>query len=225
MSQLEEAIKLLEFAPKVNIRGKQYTQVAARVEAFRRVFGHEYCLTTEILDAPEPLVRVRAIISTLAGAQIATGLAEENRESGPINRTSALENCETSAIGRCLANWGLHGGEFASAGEVENAIAQQGSKQPSQPSQPAIMSGVHKTKTALRDALQALMADIMDDEIVSDEQTLDGLLADNMSTINQVMTDVPTWWHGKEGSDQLGMEERIKNRRDDLRQKGSNHAI
>jgi len=34
----------------------------------------------------------------------ATGYAEEILGSNPVNRTSALENAETSAIGRCLAN-------------------------------------------------------------------------------------------------------------------------
>ena len=39
-----------------------------------------------------------------------------------VNKTSALENCETSAIGRALANLGIHGGEFASAFEFDNAV-------------------------------------------------------------------------------------------------------
>lgn len=39
-----------------------------------------------------------------------------------VNKTSALENCETSAIGRALASLGLHGGEFASSFEVDNSI-------------------------------------------------------------------------------------------------------
>jgi hypothetical protein len=56
---------------------------------------------------------------------IATGLAEEKRTSSQINRTSALENCETSAIGRALAAFGLGGSEYASANEVQNAIHQQ----------------------------------------------------------------------------------------------------
>lgn len=37
----------------------------------------------------------------------ATGYAEEVMGSNPVNRTSPLENCETSAIGRCLANLGF----------------------------------------------------------------------------------------------------------------------
>ena len=125
MSQLEEAIAELTLAPKVPIKGKSYTQVATRVEIFRKHFGHEYSILTEILPASDPFVRVMVTISKDQHV-IATGLAEENRNAGPVNKTSALENCETSAIGRALANFGLHGGEYASAGEVENAIAQRG---------------------------------------------------------------------------------------------------
>jgi len=40
---------------------------------------------------------------------VATGLAEETRGSSPVNRTSHLENCESSAVGRALANAGLAG--------------------------------------------------------------------------------------------------------------------
>ena len=53
---------------------------------------------------------------------VATGHAEEYRDSSKINKTSALENAETSAIGRALASFGLGGTEFASADEVARAI-------------------------------------------------------------------------------------------------------
>lgn len=36
---------------------------------------------------------------------VATGFAEEVRDASPVNRTSHVENAETSAIGRALANW------------------------------------------------------------------------------------------------------------------------
>ena len=49
--------------------------------------------------------------------------AEENRSFGKINKTSALENAETSAVGRALAFLGLGGSEIASADEVSTAIA------------------------------------------------------------------------------------------------------
>jgi hypothetical protein len=53
------------------------------------------------------------------------GYAQETYNQGHINKTSAIENCETSAIGRALASAGFVGSEFASANEVENAIKQQ----------------------------------------------------------------------------------------------------
>jgi hypothetical protein len=42
---------------------------------------------------------------------IATGYAEEVRGSGNVNRTSHVENCETSAVGRALANAGYAGSD------------------------------------------------------------------------------------------------------------------
>ena len=42
---------------------------------------------------------------------IATGWAEETRGDGNVNRTSHLENCESSAVGRALANAGLSGSD------------------------------------------------------------------------------------------------------------------
>ncbi len=59
------------------------------------------------------------------GSLVATGTAEENRYAGFINKTSAVENAETSAIGRCLFTAGFGGGEFCSAEELQNALAQQ----------------------------------------------------------------------------------------------------
>ena len=42
---------------------------------------------------------------------IATGYAEEVRGAGNVNRTSHVENCETSAVGRALANAGMAGSD------------------------------------------------------------------------------------------------------------------
>jgi hypothetical protein len=43
---------------------------------------------------------------------IGTGYAEEVRGAGNVNRTSHVENCETSAIGRALANCGMAGSDM-----------------------------------------------------------------------------------------------------------------
>jgi hypothetical protein len=68
---------------------------------------------------------MRCEISNEEGRILATGHAEEFRKSSQINSTSALENAETSCIGRALASLGFGGSEFASANEVQNAIQQQ----------------------------------------------------------------------------------------------------
>ena len=110
----------------VKIHGKEYLTVAKRVSNFRANEKYQnYSLETEVVELDDQKVVMKAFISNENGRVIATGHAEEKRQSSMINKTSALENCETSAIGRALASLGFGGTEFASANEVENAIAQQ----------------------------------------------------------------------------------------------------
>lgn len=111
---------------------KTYPTVALRVEAFRRFFNESYGIVTEQVGGDSSdVVVVRARIyhysaaGSTAGRVIACGHAEEVRGDSSVNRTSALENCETSAIGRALAAFGLVGEEMASANEVESAVAEQ----------------------------------------------------------------------------------------------------
>ncbi len=105
----------------VNIRGKEYQTVALRVQKFREEHP-EWELSTEIIEANEKFVIMQARIYNYDGKCIATGHAEEFRAASQINSTSALENAETSAIGRALAAAGWGGTEFASANEVQNAM-------------------------------------------------------------------------------------------------------
>lgn len=105
----------------VNIHGKSYETVALRVKKFRDAHK-DYRLLTEIVHRDEDCVVMRAMIADPAGNVLATGHSEEYRASSNINKTSALENAETSAIGRALAALGLGGTEFASADEVAHAI-------------------------------------------------------------------------------------------------------
>jgi hypothetical protein len=108
----------------VNIRGKEYMTVALRVQHFREKHPM-WAIETHVEDRTEDYVVMRCEISNEEGRILATGHAEEFRKSSQINSTSALENAETSCIGRALASLGFGGSEFASANEVQNAIAQQ----------------------------------------------------------------------------------------------------
>jgi len=99
--------------------GKMYLQVVHRVEAFRRVLGAEFGIDTKIIVDDGHRVVVKAIVTNKDGITVGSGMAEEIRGQGHVNTTSALENAETSAIGRALASLGLSGGEYASANEMD----------------------------------------------------------------------------------------------------------
>ena len=107
----------------VKIHGKEYKTVALRIQEFREKHP-DFTIQTELVEANDTLVVMKATIS-MGPQVIATGYAEEVRTASKINRTSALENAETSAVGRALAFFGLGGSEIASADEVANAISQQ----------------------------------------------------------------------------------------------------
>ena len=125
-SALLDAIATLSKMPKIDIKGKQYASVASRVEAFRTHFPTAGIETILIQDDVQRVV-IQAKVS-IDNNIIATGYAEEFRGEGWINSTSALENAETSAIGRALSAFGLSGSEYASSNEVTNAISQQQQK-------------------------------------------------------------------------------------------------
>ena len=124
MEKLINAIEELKKVPKINIKGKEYATVASRVEIFRKHFPL-YSITTELIADDEQRVVMKAEIKDENNKILADGYSEEIRGEGLINTTSAIENCQTSAIGRALAAFGLIGGEYASSFEVENAISQQ----------------------------------------------------------------------------------------------------
>ena len=118
IKQIQAAINEMH---SLNLRGNDYTQVQQRLEAFRKHAGTSYTLDSEILINDGKTILIRASILDKEGRVIATGLAEELRGSSNVNKTSAIENCETSAWGRALANLGLHGGKMASVEEIKIA--------------------------------------------------------------------------------------------------------
>ncbi len=108
----------------VNIHGKGYVEVNQRIKYFREHYP-EGSLITEMVSNDDGvcIFKATAIIEDKARS---TGWAYEKEGSTNINRTSYIENCETSALGRCLGNLGIGiDGSVASAEEVQNAIKQQ----------------------------------------------------------------------------------------------------
>ena len=110
----------------INVRGgKEYLEVKKRVAIFRKHFGTCLGIETDILVANDKIVRVKAIVRDKAAMIVGSGIAEELRGDGTVNKTSAVENAETSAIGRALASIGLHGSEYASANEMDAVVRKE----------------------------------------------------------------------------------------------------
>jgi len=109
----------------IDIKGTAYATVNTRLKYFRENF-EDYRLTTEILSNEGGKCLIKASISNDKGDMVATGHAYEVEGEGFINKTSHVENCETSAWGRALGNFGIGiDAAVASYEEVANAIKQQ----------------------------------------------------------------------------------------------------
>ena len=109
--------------PTVNIKGKEYSTVAERHRFLLNYFP-ETRIDEQIIFQDEKRVITKTTLY-ISDTPYAVGHAEEKRDSSFINKTSALENCLSSSLGRCLAAFGLHGSEYASAEELANAVKQQ----------------------------------------------------------------------------------------------------
>ena len=111
----------------ISIHGKSYATVALRVAIARRVLGSALDIVTKIVHMDKESVVTQTDIF-IDDKHVATGHAEEKRNSSKINQTSALENSETSSCGRALAFLGFISDGIASAEEVSTAIMQQDKK-------------------------------------------------------------------------------------------------
>lgn len=108
-----------------DIKGKDYAEVNQRIKAFRMVYPTG-TIMTKIKSNEDGVCVIKAYIYAEDDRLLATGTAYEKENSTFINKTSYIENCETSAIGRALgiAGFGIDT-SVASAEEVQNAIENQ----------------------------------------------------------------------------------------------------
>ena len=134
----EDIKKANETIITTDVKGKQYAEVNQRIKAFRMLYP-EGTIETEIVGISDGVCIMRATISNTKvfydakedkvnsiKTILGTGTAYEKENSTFINKTSYIENCETSAVGRALAMCGIGiDTSIASKEEVENAIKQQ----------------------------------------------------------------------------------------------------
>ena len=117
----------------VDIKGKQYVEVNERIKYFRTADEYKgWSLTSQIVSIDNGVCIIKAKITDDKQVLRATGYAYEKEGSTFINKTSYIENCETSAWGRALGNLGIGvDSSIASADEVQNAQASQEQPKPS----------------------------------------------------------------------------------------------
>jgi len=128
MISFEDIKKANETIKTTDIKGKDYAEVNQRIKAFRMVYP-QGTIETALVKCENGMCIMRAevMIREENGMRVlGTGTAYEKENSSFINKTSYIENCETSAVGRALgmAGFGIDT-SIASYEEVANAIQQQ----------------------------------------------------------------------------------------------------
>lgn len=126
--KFEDIQKANETIATMDVRGNDYATVNQRIKAFRMVYPTGF-ITTEMVSNENGVCIFRAsvgYVDNLDRVVLGTGTAYEKEGSTFINKTSYIENCETSACGRALgmAGFGIDT-SIASAEEVLNAMENQ----------------------------------------------------------------------------------------------------
>lgn len=129
MITYEQIAKANESIKTTDIKGKDYAEVNQRIKAFRMVYPTGSITTDMRSNQSGVCVFTASVGYTTENGEfvmLGTGTAYEKENSSFINKTSYIENCETSAVGRALgmAGFGIDT-SVASAEEVQNAIVQQ----------------------------------------------------------------------------------------------------
>ena len=101
----------------IEIKGRPYITVIERLKEFHKLFP-DRTIIPEIIQVDPDWIVMKATIYGEDGRVFAVGHASERRE-GNINKTSYVENCETSAVGRALGLMGIGlTDDIASADEI-----------------------------------------------------------------------------------------------------------
>jgi len=111
-----------------------YEPVEVRLEKFIKDYpAFRIATELEVVEKDRYIVKAYLFKDASDGVAWATGYAEETVTQRGVNQTSALENCETSAIGRALANAGYAPkGKRPSREEMTKVVAKKEAKPPVQ---------------------------------------------------------------------------------------------
>ena len=151
IKRANEAIRLTTLSHKDrdgNVTTSEYAEVNQRIKAFRMIYPEGF-IQTNLLSNENGVCVFQAIVGIFSedGDQrvLGTGTAYEQEGSTFINKTSYIENCETSAVGRALGMIGLGvDTSVASYEEVANAIMNQPAERTASPKQVEVLKKFYK---------------------------------------------------------------------------------
>ena len=133
MIKYEDLVKANESIKTIDVKGKKYAEVNQRIKAFRMLFPEGF-IRTDVISLQDGVCVMQAKVGYYVPSEhgiqeiivLGEGTAYEKEDSSFINKTSYIENCETSAVGRALgmAGFGMDA-EVASAEEAQNAMLNQ----------------------------------------------------------------------------------------------------
>ena len=124
MATFEDIKKANETISTTNIKGKEYAEVNQRIKAFRMVYPTG-SIITDLVELENGICTIKATVKD-GDNILGTGYAQEKEASSYINKTSYIENCETSAVGRALGMCGFGiDTSVCSAEELMNALNNQ----------------------------------------------------------------------------------------------------
>ena len=129
MITYDQIMKANEGLASIDVKGKDYVMVPQRVKAFRKLYPEGF-IHTKLISLADGVCVMQSeagYYENVTPIVLGTGMAFERQESSFINKTSYIENCETSAVGRALGflGLGIDGGGICSAEELVNAVNNQ----------------------------------------------------------------------------------------------------
>lgn len=177
----------------MDIKGKDYVLVNERIKAFRMLYPEGF-ITTEIVSIEDGVCVMRARVGYYANGGtvvLGTGTAYEREDASYINKTSYIENCETSAVGRALGMLALGvDTSVASAEEVQNAVNNQPKAETKETRQPELITPVTMQEiTVLAEKAQVPISEVLKAAKISKLEDMTAPCAEKMkATLKRTIT-------------------------------------
>jgi hypothetical protein len=95
----------MEQLKTINVHGKEYVEVKTRVQYFRKNYPNGSIVTDVLQQDSESITTQTKIF--IDDKLVSSGIAHEDKNVSHINKTSFIECCETSSVGRALGLFGI----------------------------------------------------------------------------------------------------------------------